>query len=485
MFGKADPYCKMRIGVQEFATKHHAGGGKNPIWNEEFGFDISNEKELELEVLDKETVGNDKFMGRSTISIVEWIANGKFEGELEVQDKAGKPVGKVALACKFERPNSLGEMTATNMADEAGMSGVSQLPTDMPDVRDPSGKFSDDEILEAFRAFDLDKNNFIGAAEIRHVLINIGEQVTDEEVDEMIRMVDRDGDGQVSWDEFYSMVTGGKKPPAGLSVEVRGGANAARVDKAPLPPTGPSVVQARNAKKVALEEFAKENNLKPESIKKAYRRFQATDKDKSGLVDYTEFCEVLQVDPSPQCEAVFQLYDYEKTGQIDAREFLIAVSNYTGAGKEDKLKFAFMTFDEEGNGVITKAELIKILKANHMASNDVEVARKAETIMSQADKDGDGVITFDEFVIVSKKFPNILVSSFCYLSCIYTMQLYLILCISTVSLVPDEVVSTPSPHRYMKSPSSNYCTIVCRPAPPALQQRQRCVNRIRTSRMAN
>ena len=39
------------------------------------------------------------------------------------------------------------------------------------------GKFSDDEILEAFVAFDLDKNNFIGAAEIRHVLINIGEQV--------------------------------------------------------------------------------------------------------------------------------------------------------------------------------------------------------------------------------------------------------------------------------------------------------------------
>jgi serine/threonine-protein phosphatase 2B regulatory subunit len=86
------------------------------------------------------------------------------------------------------------------------------------------------------------------------------------------------------------------------------------------------------------------------------------------------------------------------------------VSNYTGAGKEDKLKFAFMAFDGEGNGVITKAELLKILKANHMASSDAEVARKADTIMSQADKDGDGVITFDEFVVVSKKFPNILVS---------------------------------------------------------------------------
>jgi serine/threonine-protein phosphatase 2B regulatory subunit len=41
---------------------------------------------------------------------------------------------------------------------------------------------------------------------------------------------------------------------------------------------------------------------------------------------------------------------------------LIALSNYSGAGKEDKLKFAFSVFDEEGNGVITKAELIKILK---------------------------------------------------------------------------------------------------------------------------
>lgn len=37
----------------------------------------------------------------------------------------------------------------------------------------------------------------IGAAEIRHVLICMGELITDEEVDEMIAMVDSDGDGQV------------------------------------------------------------------------------------------------------------------------------------------------------------------------------------------------------------------------------------------------------------------------------------------------
>ena len=410
MFGKADPYAKMRIGTQEYATKPNPGGGKNPIWNEEFAFDISNEREMELEVLDKETVGNDKFMGKCTVSIMEWVANGKFEGDLDLLDKAGKPVGRVTLSVRFERPNAGGSGALVVAApgtkgSQALMAANQGEGAEL--MRDPAGKFTDDEIYEAFKAFDLDKNNFVGAAEIRHVLINIGEQVTDEEVDEMIRMVDSDGDGQVSWEEFYGLVTGGKKPPLGLGSDVRGGAAAVK-GSAPPPPAGQNVVQARNKKKVSLEDFAKENNLKPESIKKAYKRFQATDKDKSGLVDYTEFCEILQVDPSPVCEGVFQLYDYDKTGQIDAREFLIAVSNYTGAGKEDKLKFAFMCFDDDGNGVITKAELLKVLKANHMASHDAEVARKADTIMAQADKDGDGVITFDEFVIVSKKFPNIL-----------------------------------------------------------------------------
>jgi len=57
------------------------------------------------------------------------------------------------------------------------------------------------------------------------------------------------------------------------------------------------------------------------------------------VIDYTEFCEVLQVDPSPQCEEVFASYDYDKAGLIDARELFIALANFTGAGKEDKQVF--------------------------------------------------------------------------------------------------------------------------------------------------
>ena len=78
----------------------------------------------------------------------------------------------------------------------------------------------------------------------------------------------------------------------------------------------PLRVLQRNQKKNALDEFARENNIKPESIKKAYKRFQSTDKDKSGIIDCTEFCEILQVDPSPQTEKLFQMFDKNQSGQV-------------------------------------------------------------------------------------------------------------------------------------------------------------------------
>ncbi|EQC38545.1 hypothetical protein SDRG_04251 [Saprolegnia diclina VS20] len=405
----ADPYAKLTIGTQSFQTKAlqvHEKGGKNPTWNESFEFSISTEKELIIELFDKEQNGSDRAMGKTTVDLIPWIAKGSFEGDIDVKDN-DQDAGKVSLVVQFTKP-VVGPPGAMRTPPQMGamtppVAGAPPAaPTEPP--RDPNGKFSDSEILEAFRAFDLDHNNYVGAAEIRHVLINIGESPTDEEVDEMIRMVDLDGDGQVSFDEFYKMVTGGKEPPSGLFVAAGDGEVAAIATGA----GAASSIQLRNERKNILEEFAQDNNIKPESVKKAYKRFQATDKDGSGQIDYTEFCEIMLVDPSPQCEKLFQLFDNDKVGRIDVREFMISLSNFTGAEKEEKLKFAFMIFDEDGNGVLTKQELMRILKANHMASNESEVARKADTIMSQGDKDGDGVISFDEFALVSKKFPNIL-----------------------------------------------------------------------------
>ncbi|NXP50292.1 CALMS protein, partial [Heliornis fulica] len=65
----------------------------------------------------------------------------------------------------------------------------------------------EEEIREAFRVFDKDGNGYISAAELRHVMTNLGEKLTDEEVDEMIKEADCNNDGQVNYEEFVRMMT--------------------------------------------------------------------------------------------------------------------------------------------------------------------------------------------------------------------------------------------------------------------------------------
>ncbi len=79
---------------------------------------------------------------------------------------------------------------------------------------------SEEEIKEAFKVFDKDGNGYISAAELRHVmtnlgkcfhsqqepvidpcyLVSLGEKLSDTEVDEMIREADVDGDGQINYE---------------------------------------------------------------------------------------------------------------------------------------------------------------------------------------------------------------------------------------------------------------------------------------------
>lgn len=78
--------------------------------------------------------------------------------------------------------------------------------------------FTDDQIKDAFFTFDMSGNGFVGASEIRFVLDALGESVTNEEIDEMIRLIDFDGDGQVNYKEFYKMACGDSMAPLGAAL---------------------------------------------------------------------------------------------------------------------------------------------------------------------------------------------------------------------------------------------------------------------------
>lgn len=56
------------------------------------------------------------------------------------------------------------------------------------------------ELMEAFRAFDADKSGFISAHELRTVMTNMGEKMTEEHIDGMISEIDSDGDGKINFE---------------------------------------------------------------------------------------------------------------------------------------------------------------------------------------------------------------------------------------------------------------------------------------------
>lgn len=65
---------------------------------------------------------------------------------------------------------------------------------------------SREEIIKAFRLFDDDETGKISFRNLKRVAMELGESITDEELQEMIDEADRDGDGEVSQEEFIRIM---------------------------------------------------------------------------------------------------------------------------------------------------------------------------------------------------------------------------------------------------------------------------------------
>ncbi|XP_077983614.1 uncharacterized protein LOC144438459 [Glandiceps talaboti] len=69
-----------------------------------------------------------------------------------------------------------------------------------------SEKDSKEEILKAFRLFDDDETGKISFKNLKRVAKELGENLTDEELQEMIDEADRDGDGEINEAEFLRIM---------------------------------------------------------------------------------------------------------------------------------------------------------------------------------------------------------------------------------------------------------------------------------------
>lgn len=100
------------------------------------------------------------------------------------------PADEIEMLEKEVDPDATGEMQYQKFEDMM--------------VRRKANVNVEDELCDAFRAFDKEKNGFLSVGELRNIMKNFGDKLTDEELEEFIGEADKDGDGQVNYYDFVT-----------------------------------------------------------------------------------------------------------------------------------------------------------------------------------------------------------------------------------------------------------------------------------------
>ena len=161
-------------------------------------------------------------------------------------------------------------------------------------------------------------------------------------------------------------------------------------------------------------------SLSKDDIRTRFDQFLLQHPD--GKIAKDDFAEILHACYS-NCDIkkiedyVYRMYDQDRDGWIDFKEFTMVLYMMSSGSPEDKLRQMFRIFDVNNDGVITQLEMTKMVREMFQVLDYTEKPHNSNPIsfskllFKEMDVDGDGEISKDEFVqacLNNDKFSSIL-----------------------------------------------------------------------------
>ncbi|KAF8822593.1 putative protein phosphatase 2b regulatory subunit [Cardiosporidium cionae] len=156
-----------------------------------------------------------------------------------------------------------------------------------------------------------------------------------------------------------------------------------------------------------LRELVQAANFSERDIKRLYKRFTELDKNHDGVLSFEELFAIPGIAENPLVQRVISIFDANSDGKVSFIEFLAGLAKLaSGTDELKKIRFAFDIYDINKDGFITNGELFRVMRMmvgdnlnDQQRFNfiSVQLQQLVDRTMLQADKDEDGMISFEEF----------------------------------------------------------------------------------------